>query len=127
MQVALLDLRHRWPEGSRKTIRYHKQGAPFFWNCRGVLVHRVRAVCDHLDPVRHGRVRHQSVTYWCNNLCTAGQGTFYEDPPQNRLLCVACERLAVKAGEPPASELAGRHVCLGRLKPQRICCHEDQN
>ena len=43
-------------------------------------------------------------------------------PPDDKLLCEACELSAVLAGLPSAYELAGRHVHLGRIKAVRVCC-----
>lgn len=48
--------------------------------------------------------------------------TFLAAPPDDKLLCEACERNAVLAGLPSADELAGRHVHLGKIKAVQTCC-----
>lgn len=123
--IHLIDLRPKWPAHHRETVRYRKRGRPFFWNHRGLLIHRVRAICEHLDG--NGNVTHSTIDYWCGNVGRECRGQYFEKPPTDRLLCVHCEQRAAAAGEPTASDLAGRHVCIGRLKVHRLCCHGERN
>lgn len=53
--------------------------------------------------------------------------TFLAAPPDDKLLCEACERSAVLAGPTSAYELAGRHVHLGKIKAVQTCCVGDQS
>lgn len=98
-----------------------KKSLPFFVNPRGVLIHRVKRVTT---IIWDGKVSHHTAHYWCNNM---GRGEFFEDPPKERLLCTVCESNAVAHGEKTADELAGRHVCLGKMKAHRICCKNEEN
>lgn len=97
---------------------------PFNSNPRGVLVHRVRIGHSFWKRGQHS---HDAVTYWCANSAVGGGLNLTEVPPEDRLLCARCEQLAVEAGEPTAEELAGRHVCIGVMKPHRICCRNEEN
>lgn len=93
---------------------------PFFANPRGVLVHRVRHACT---IVHDGKLSHNHASYWCGNGCNShGLDGWTESPEQNQVLCQKCEQMAVAAGMPPADELAGRHVHVGRAKAVRTCC-----
>ncbi len=94
---------------------------PFVVNPRAVLTHRVRFACTYFY---HGKFSHHAVNYWCGNI---GRGELTDDPPSSRLLCIACEIRAVAAGEKSSKELTGRHVCIGRIKPVRMCCRQENN
>lgn len=93
--------------------------APFVENSRGVLIHRPRSaqtIAIHREP-------HMAVHYWCGNGVAGKRNlTFLAAPPDDKLLCEACERNAVLAGLPSAYELAGRHVHLGKIKAVQTCC-----
>jgi hypothetical protein len=93
---------------------------PFFANPRGVLIHRVESVTTYLH--KSGRA-HKAVHYLCSAATTA-DGEFLAEPPANRLVCHACERVAKQKGLPSADRLVGRHVHVGRLRPERMCCCE---
>lgn len=99
------------------------QSPPFFLNPRGVLVHRVRHVQTYF---RAGTETHHSVGYLCGNGCCfdldSTDSRFYDDPPQDRLVCAFCEAAAARKGKPSADKLAGRHVHRGVLKAHRVCC-----
>ena len=96
--------------------------APFVENSRGVLIHRPRSaqtITIHKEP-------HMAVHYWCGNGVAGKRNlTFLVAPPDDQLLCEACERNAVLAGLPSAYELAGRHVHLGKIKAVQTCCVGD--
>lgn len=97
--------------------------APFLLNPRGILVHRLQSVKCHMES---GRYRHTSVDYLCGNgTCGKGVGEFLHEPPPDRLVCAVCEGIAISRGLPSSSELAGRHVCVGRLKAERLCCNTE--
>lgn len=93
--------------------------APFVENSRGVLIHRPRSaqtITIHREP-------HKAIHYWCGNGVAGKRNlTFLAAPPDDKLLCEACERNAVLAGLPSAYELAGRHVHLGKIKAVQTCC-----
>lgn len=102
-------------------VEHFDRSFPFYANPRGQLIHRVKSAVTIFD---NGEPSHISVRYWCNNGSTAGADGFAEFPPEERLLCVPCERNAVDHGQPTADELAGRHVHLGVMKPHRVCCRD---
>lgn len=96
---------------------------PFYVNPRGILIHRVRAVCRHL---RNGEVSHSSVTYWCGNQnCFHDESQLVSEPPKNRLLCSYCEAKAEAAGEVKADTIVGRHVHRGVLRAFKTCCIDE--
>lgn len=97
------------------------KGLPFLVNPRGQLVHRVRSAVTITWGGKHS---HDVARYWCGN---NGRGEFTDNPPTGKLLCAFCEAKAVAAGEKSASELAGRHVCIGTLKAVRQCCTNIEN
>jgi hypothetical protein len=104
--------------------RLWKKTLPFNVTPRGILVHRVRMGTTHFYS---GEYSHDSVSYWCAN-GTAGEGVnLVAEPPKGKLLCAHCERMAVAAGELPTDKLVGRHVCIGVLRPHRLCCGHEQN
>lgn len=119
--------RHAVEDERFKSVNW-KMAAPFVVNPRGVLVHRVKDAStmfqkwDHKEQVEVRDV----CTYWCNNGCHSAM-EFFENPPDDRLLCAACEANAVKHGEKTADELAGRHVHIGVLKAHRTCCSSEVN
>lgn len=102
-----------------------KRSLPFCVNSRGVLSHRVRD--GHTFLASDGSVRHHSVHYWCGNIGPGDALSLFHDPPADRLLCAFCEAQAVAHGQPTAEQLTGRHVCIGKVKAQRLCCHNETN
>ncbi len=107
MKVALKQ--KPFPGGDRPGARVisWKKSLPFLVNPRAVLVHRVRSVHSFTG--------------------NGARGEFVADPPKDRLLCAYCEAKAVAAGEKPADQLAGRHVCIGTMKAKRQCCLGTEN
>lgn len=95
--------------------------APFLVNPRAMLTHRIRYAHTYFS---YGKISHHSFIYWCGNI---GRGRVVHDPPDNRLVCFACETAAVAHGEKSSHELVGRHVCLGRVKIGRVCCRNEGN
>lgn len=94
---------------------------PFVENTRAVLVHRPKHVTTH--NLGMGRKSHISVSAWCGNVATGTKKfTFLDAPADGLLVCARCEEKALAAGLPTSSELAGRHVHLGRVVPERTCC-----
>lgn len=98
--------------------------APFNVNPRGYLVHRVKCGRSYFW---YGEYSHDAVTHWCGNATTSNGISLTDKPPENRLLCARCERLAVAAGLPSADELAGKHIHLGAIKVHRECCRDERN
>ena len=96
-------------------------GKPFLINPRASLIHRVRSVVRFFY---HGKFSHESAQYWCGNI---GRGELVDLPPDGRLLCERCEKLAIKFGEKSASEIAGHHIHVGIMKPSRVCCKDAKN
>lgn len=128
MKIKCRPNSHEKIQAARKEGAYRdrlwKFAPPFNVNPRGILIHRVRSVVTILiDGLRS----HDAVHYWCAN-GTNGEGvSLSELPPKDRLLCSHCEALAVAAGEPAASKLAKRHVCVGVLRAVRLCCRNERN
>ncbi len=90
----------------------------FVVNPRGILIHRVRHVSTF---VRNGCESHHHVDYLCGNGCNidiSHESVFYDDPPQDKLLCSVCDIRA----EIKSDVLVGRHVHIGVLVAQQICC-----
>ena len=110
-------------EARRLRYRQHTHAAPFVVSERRWLIHRPRYVHTHLDG--NGKDQHSSVECWCSTV--AHDYDLTDNPPRDRLLCAMCEAKAVAAGEPSAKKLAGRHVHIGRMKPVRLCCRNNEN
>ena len=111
-----------------RTLPYRKEdfvqvfsGKPFVINPRASLIHRVSSVCRFFY---HGKFSHESVQYWCGNV---GRGELVDAPPDGRLLCERCEKMAVKMGEESSSKIAGRHCHVGVMRPIRTCCKDMKN
>lgn len=116
-------LRLATPLHTDRTVAVIREAGPFVHNRAGLLIHRPKsAVLYNL----HKRP-HYAVMYYCGNGVTdsGGKLSFMATPPADQLLCEVCESRAVMAGLPSASELAGRHVCVGRLKVIKTCCKEE--
>ena len=116
----LLDVR-RWNNPHGGPVAMWRDSDPFVENLRGILIHRPRFV----SMFRGWREPHIAIEFYCGGSTKdnreRGNVTFLPAPPEGSLLCAACEARAVMAGLPPASELAGRHVCIGRLKAINVC------
>lgn len=101
------------------------RAAPFYFNSRGVLTHRVKSARSHLRD--DGSVKHSSVDYWCGNGCCATNGHFTDlrsGDISKVVVCERCERMAVAAGEDITDDIAQRHVHVGRAKAVITCCSE---
>lgn len=106
---------------------------PFFYNPRGILVHRpamiyrISKINCHGEPIGGGGFSHYAVKYFC------GGGTCFDsleaclESPGDRLVCQTCEHKAEQQGQKSSDELAGAHVHKGRLVAQRTCCNEHRN
>ncbi len=112
----------------RREIEW-KEGPAFFVNPNGIMIHRVRSIATHLNTA--GRATHEGILYFCGNIGRPGRGRdsgFYDDPPADRLLCSHCEAAAIRARQPTADELTGRHVHIGKLRAEKLCCKiEEKN
>lgn len=99
-----------------------RDSEPFVENRRGILIHRPRSV----NMYNNLRKPHIVVSFYCGNQTTdsVGNVSFLSAPPEDAILCQACEFRAVMAGLPTASSLAGRHVHVGKLKAVMTCCAE---
>lgn len=106
----------------------YDESAPFFKNPRGQLVHRVRSLFSLDAPWNRSGKPWFVVDYWCENSgrcysIDAGDvvdgGLLFD--PGSLLLCSRCEANAVIHGEPSGSQLAGHHVCVGKLRPVNVC------
>ena len=98
-----------------------RESAPFFMNDRAILIHRPKSV----DIYNIHGYPHIAVRLFCGNGVNTKKGIYFiESPPSDRLLCEICEMRAVMAGLPGSDEIAGRHVCKGRIKAVRTCSHD---
>lgn len=94
---------------------------PFVENTRAVLIHRVRHV--ELHKIGDKWPAHLAVHAWCGNGYTGMKKfTFLDDLPAGRLLCQRCEVTATANDQPSAEQLVGRHVHLGKVVAQQVCC-----
>lgn len=99
-----------------------KEASPFVDNSRAILAHRPRYIFTH--KISEKWKTHISVECWCGNSFSGTKKfTFLDEPPDNKLLCARCEEMAVKHGQPSSEQLTGRHVHIGRLVPQQLCCN----
>lgn len=112
------------PLKRRKDARFGiawKEASPFIENSRAVLIHRPRYVTTH--KIGEKWKAHIAIECWCGNSFSGTKKfTFLDAPPDNKLLCARCELLAVKNGQPTAESLVGKHVHLGRIVAQQVCC-----
>lgn len=99
---------------------------PFAVNPRGILTHMVAHVSTYF---RDGERTHHHADYLCGNGTNFRVGcegdVLTDSPPDDRLLCAACECRASRKKLPTGDELAGRHVHRGVLVAQQICCEEE--
>ena len=107
------------PAWQRDKVLPWKTGLPFLENSRAVLVHRPRSVAT----ITIHKAPHVAVLNWCGTSFAGNRTlTFLSAPPDGKLLCQRCERNAVKAGQPSADALVGRHVHQGKLVAVQTCC-----
>lgn len=99
---------------------------PFVENSRGTLIHRPRSGATYNI---HRTGPHIAIGFWCGMQVSSGGKnlTFLAAPPEGRILCERCERIAVENGLPSADELAGRHVHKGRTVAVATCCDLPHN
>lgn len=91
---------------------------PFVQSFRGKLAHRPRRAALH----NIWNAPHFSTQYLCGGTVThKPTGFLFTDDP-TLPVCSRCEALAIEAGMPSASEIAGRHVCIGRTVV--VACHD---
>jgi len=104
---------------------YWKESEPFVENRYGMLIHRPISV----TLFNNNRYPHIAVGHYCGATHTGKHEkfTFLLTPPAHKLVCHVCEMKAVAAGLPTSSQIAGRHVCIGRLKPINICHPENES
>ena len=124
MFKILCDPKPTHPLHIHSTVNWLK-AAPFYYNRRGVLYHRVKAASSHLEV--DGTIHHESVGYWCGNGCCATNGFFTDlrqGPIDSIVVCERCEYMATRAGLPSTDTLALRHIHVGRAKAIRTCCNE---
>lgn len=100
--------------------------APFFNNPRGKLCHRVHSLYRLSCNFRSGPW--WIVEYWCENYgSTRNENAGLKFDPGERLICTRCEANATAKGEKTSSELAGRHVCTGVVRPVNTCCNKKRD
>jgi hypothetical protein len=96
---------------------------PFVKNLRGILIHRPRSVVVY----NLHKQSHMAIHYLCGNGTTAkvtndSNIKFIPVPSNDSVVCERCETIAVTLSLHSASELAGTHVHVGRLKAAITCC-----
>ena len=93
--------------------------APFVDNAQALLLHRPRYVTIY----RSLGEPHLAVHMWCGSgQCGTDKFTFIDSYDGSKLLCKRCEENAVKQGLPSADELLGKHIHLGKIVAQQVCC-----
>jgi len=105
------------------TVIQWRESLPFFFNRRGVLIHRVRSA---LTFVRGGVPGHSWIHYLCSNTGSLDRGELLAEPPADRLVCAQCEAFAASHGMPSADELCGRHVHVGKIRAEQTCCRDQR-
>jgi len=112
--------RYKMPAWGSEKITACSSAEPFLMNSRAILIHRPKnvAIFDNAN-----RPSHVAITNLCGATFTGDRKfTFLAEPPEGRIVCAACEGRAVMMGLPTSSEIAGRHVCIGKLKAVKVCC-----
>lgn len=99
-----------------------KATLPFLENTRGYLIHRPVSVTTY----RHWIKPHIAAQCYCGITFSGDKNlSFLSVPPENGVVCQRCEDIAVSAGLPSSSSLAGKHVHTGGLKVVLSCgCKE---
>ncbi len=103
----------------RQGVVVIRSSEPFVENSRGILIHRVRhahiVISEMFGP-------HLSVRAWCGNSFSSSKHlTFLESPTDGKFVCARCEEVAVSAGQPSSSDIAGKHICVGGLRAYNAC------
>lgn len=100
---------------------YRDEAEFFVDNPRGVLIHRVKHVCDHYH---HDEYHHSSVDFFCgNSTCFHKDSSILVDEfGDHRILCLRCEVSAVLEDCADAEDLLDRHVHVGGIRAVRFCC-----
>ena len=107
------------PKDIDRTALVWTESKPFLENALAVLIHRPRTVVIYSTL----RYPHLAVHAWCGNSFTGtDKFTFLDEPPEGRVICERCEKAAIEAGENSSDEIVGRHVHIGRVRPQITCC-----
>lgn len=121
MTMVKLETPRRYSSaGCKLNDGWWKQSPPFVQNDRAQLIHRPKMITEHTSLGK----RHIAVRYMCDGTATGlKKFTFLDAPPEDRLVCAVCEARAVMIGLPSSSEIAGKHVHLGRMKPVMTCSH----
>lgn len=106
------------PYGSTNFLPpFVSSGEPFVLSPRATLVHRPRTFTLHKTFLG----AHYAAHLWCGNNFAGSDLELIAEPPNGRLVCSACEIRAVMAGQPTSAELAGRHVCVGKMRAINTC------
>lgn len=95
-----------------------KKAPAFAFSKIGSLCHRTIGASLHYPP--DNKKPHLSISFLCGN-GVVGKNAMFSDDPEDRLVCIGCEKKAKELELPTASQLAGRHVCTGKLKPIVDC------
>lgn len=91
---------------------------PFVINARAKLAHRPKkSVLIKLGD----REPHTAVIYWCGNQANGIRNIDFSESTEGRLMCFKCEQMALEAGKPSSTELAGEHVCTGQVLAVKDC------
>lgn len=95
-----------------------RSALPFVQADRGKLAHRPRRAALH----NIWKAPRFSTQYLCGGTVTQKVDGFLFTNDPTRPVCSRCEALAIQLGMPSASEIAGRHVCVGRTVV--VACHD---
>lgn len=93
---------------------------PFIENALGVLIHRPASVAVRYNAIGG---TYLSANHLCGAMVCGGSDklTFLAAPPEGMLVCQRCEEKAKELGLPSSSDLAGRHVCVGKVRAHNTC------
>ena len=118
--LRLQKLREQSPGCKRD---HYDEALPWCLNQRGVLLHRPKEIYVVIAP--SGERRHEVVNFYCENCtCDTGNVIYIDEPNAGMVVCRRCEAAAIAAGLKSSSEIAGRHVHIGGVKPVADCCGE---
>lgn len=111
--------------------RFH-EGPPFAKSGSGHLVHRVKSITILMDNFYNYSGPRAVIDYLCAGSAYKSPASknkrteLYDVPPDNLLVCSSCERTAKKKGFKSSSEIAGKHVHIGHMRPVQECCGGSQ-